>query len=75
RADRTCVVRVIDNGPGVAPSVRRRLFEPFVTGRSNGVGIGLALARRIARAHGGELREVTRPGGTCFELTLPAETS
>jgi signal transduction histidine kinase len=75
RADRTCVVRVIDNGPGVAPNVRRRLFEPFVTGRSNGVGIGLALARRIARAHGGELREVTRPGGTCFELTLPAETS
>ena len=64
-------VRVLDNGPGVAPSIRPRLFEPFVTGRSNGVGIGLALSRRIARAHGGELCLVDTSDGACFELTLP----
>lgn len=70
-ADTRCFVRVTDNGPGVAASIKPRLFEPFVTGRSNGVGIGLALSRRIARAHGGELRLVADVPGTCFELTLP----
>jgi two-component system C4-dicarboxylate transport sensor histidine kinase DctB len=64
-------VRVVDNGPGVAAAIRSRLFEPFVTGRSNGVGIGLALSRRIARAHGGELQLVESDAGACFELTLP----
>ena len=66
-----CTIRVSDNGPGVSAAIRPRLFEPFVTGRSNGVGIGLALSRRIARAHGGDLRLVDGPGGACFELTLP----
>jgi signal transduction histidine kinase len=75
RTGDTCFVRVIDNGPGVAEEIRPRLFEPFVTGRSNGVGIGLALSRRIARAHGGDLRLVDNPRGTCFELTLPEEGS
>jgi two-component system C4-dicarboxylate transport sensor histidine kinase DctB len=72
--DRVATVRVIDNGAGVAPAIRPRLFEPFVTGRTNGVGIGLALSRRIARAHGGDLRLVDDPRGTCFELTLPGAT-
>jgi signal transduction histidine kinase len=70
-----CFVRVIDNGPGVAASIRPRLFEPFVTGRSNGVGIGLALSRRIARAHGGDLRLADEVAGTCFELTLPGASA
>jgi len=70
-----CVVRVSDNGPGVADVVRPRLFEPFVTGRNNGVGIGLALSRRIARAHGGDLRLVDRGPGACFELSLPGASA
>ena len=70
-----CVVRVVDNGPGVAATIRPRLFEPFVTGRANGVGIGLALSRRIARAHGGDLRLVPDTEGTCFELSLPGVAS
>ena len=72
---RTCWVRVSDNGPGVATAVRPRLFEPFVTGRSNGVGIGLALSRRIARAHGGDLSLLDAPSGALFELTLPGASS
>jgi C4-dicarboxylate-specific signal transduction histidine kinase len=64
-------LRVADNGPGVAAGVRAKLFEPFVTGKPSGVGIGLALARRIARAHGGDL--VLEPGaaGASFLFSLP----
>jgi len=67
------VVRVTDNGPGVADSVRARLFEPFVTGKPSGVGIGLAMSRRIARAHGGDLILETGGTGASFLLTLPSE--
>ena len=67
----SAVLRVQDNGPGVAARVRPRLFEPFVTGKPSGVGIGLALSRNIARAHGGDLAlEEGGPGAT-FVLTLP----
>jgi signal transduction histidine kinase len=65
-------VRVADNGPGVPEIVKPRLFEPFVTSRPNGVGIGLALSRRIARAHGGDLvLDEACPSGASFVLTLP----
>src|SRR5207245_1591409 len=68
-------VRVVDNGPGVPGAIRSRLFEPFVTGKPSGVGIGLALSRRIARAHGGDLvLEASGPGAS-FLFTLPMEAS
>src|SRR5262249_48656890 len=58
-------VRVSDNGPGVAASIRPTLFEPFVSGKPSGVGIGLALSRKIARAHGGDLLlEPVEPGAS-----------
>jgi two-component system C4-dicarboxylate transport sensor histidine kinase DctB len=72
-ADSTAGVLVRDSGPGVAPSVKARLFEPFVTGKPNGVGIGLALSRRIARAHGGDLVHEEVPAGAAFRLILPRE--
>ena len=71
----TATVRVADNGAGVSESVRPRLFEPFVTGKPSGVGIGLALSRRIARAHGGDLVLQPAAAGASFLLTLPAEGS
>ena len=64
-------VDVADDGPGVPEALRDTLFEPLVSGRSDGSGLGLALAREIAREHGGELRYASRPGDTAFSLYLP----
>jgi two-component system nitrogen regulation sensor histidine kinase GlnL len=64
-------VDVIDDGPGVPAHLRDTLFEPLVSGRADGTGLGLALAREIAREHGGELRHASRPGETVFSLYLP----
>ncbi len=68
-------VTVTDNGPGVPPGVESTLFEPFATGKPSGVGLGLALARKIARAHGGELALVASEVGACFALELPLPTA
>lgn len=71
-------VFVADRGPGIAEAERERVFEPFyrLAGSSEsgqGVGLGLALVRQIARHHGGEARCLPRAGGgTCFEVTLNA---
>jgi two-component system sensor histidine kinase HydH len=71
------VVEVADDGPGVPDADRERVFEPFFTTKAEGTGLGLAMAERIVRAHGGSLRVVPGAGagpsggGACFELSLP----
>jgi two-component system, NtrC family, sensor histidine kinase HydH len=71
--DGVAVVEVTDTGPGIDPTVAERLFTPFVTTKPTGTGLGLTLARRIAKDHGGTLAVVSRPaGGASFTLTLPA---
>lgn len=64
---------VIDNSPGIPPSVRERMMEPFFTTKpvGKGTGLGLSISRSIAQDHGGELRYEERDGHTCFSLTLP----
>jgi signal transduction histidine kinase len=57
----------------VSEGLRPHLFEPFHTDKPNGVGIGLALARKIARAHDGDLILERNAPGACFLLTLPLE--
>lgn len=67
-----CSIQVIDRGPGIPEELRQRLFEPFFTTRAAGTGLGLALARQVAEAHGGSLEFVCPPeGGTIFTLLLP----
>lgn len=64
------LIRVLDSGPGLPAAIRERLFEPFATGKPEGIGLGLAAARQIAAAHGGHLR-LAGEQPTCFELALP----
>lgn len=75
RIEGRCEIEVIDRGPGVRESLRARLFEPFVSAapEAGGAGLGLAIARELTRAMGGEL-ELTRTGaeGSTFKITLPA---
>jgi two-component system sensor histidine kinase HydH len=64
-------ITVRDHGPGIAASDKARIFEPFVTTRVRGTGLGLAVARRIAEQHGGSLEGDTHPdGGALFTLKL-----
>jgi two-component system, NtrC family, nitrogen regulation sensor histidine kinase GlnL len=65
------VVAVRDNGPGIAEALKPHLFEPFVSGRRAGTGLGLALAAKIVGEHGGLIDVESRPGRTEFRLRLP----
>jgi len=70
-------IDVADDGPSVAPEQRASIFEPFVTTKPRGTGLGLAMAQRIAEAHGGTLAFVDGAGagaggaGACFRLVVP----
>ena len=72
-------IRVADTGRGIAPEQLERVFQPFVqvdaqlTRTQEGVGLGLAISRDLARGMGGELTAESEPGvGSTFTLTLPA---
>ncbi len=72
RAARDAVeISVADNGPGIAAELRGRIFDPFFTTKPVGTGIGLAVSRRIADAHGGSLTLAEGAGGASFVLRLP----
>jgi signal transduction histidine kinase len=64
-----------DTGHGIAPELLPRIFEPFFThGKPRGVGLGMAITRKIVEDHGGSIDLTSRVGaGTCFTVTLPAE--
>lgn len=66
-------ILVADNADGISEDIRARLFEPFQSGKANGVGIGLALGKRIALAHHGELELVSYALGAKFCFSLPRE--
>ena len=65
-------VEVADTGPGISEEIAPQLFQPFVTSKAHGMGIGLSISRRIIESHGGELT-VSRntAGGATFVFSLP----
>jgi two-component system, NtrC family, nitrogen regulation sensor histidine kinase NtrY len=67
-------VRIVvsDNGPGLSPEMRARLFQPYATNKPGGTGLGLAIAQRIVVEHGGEIAYSETPGGgATFSVELP----
>jgi two-component system sensor kinase FixL len=74
-AEELVEIRVSDTGSGIAPEVSAQLFQPFVTTKGQGMGVGLSISRTIVEAHGGTIAPRPNPGGgTVFCFTLPAVT-
>ncbi|HVK16268.1 MAG TPA: ATP-binding protein [Fimbriiglobus sp.] len=70
--DRAAEIEVSDSGPGVPKGILPRLFEPFVSGKETGLGLGLVISKRIVEDHGGNLAAANRPGGgASFFVRLP----
>jgi len=68
----TVILRISDNGPGIADELKSQLFEPFATaGKRNGMGLGLALSRQTVRSHGGDLWSESVSQGASFCVRLP----
>jgi two-component system sensor kinase FixL len=71
-ADGMAVINVADTGPGIEPEMATQLFQPFVTTKPHGMGVGLSISRTIVEAHGGRIWTEPNPGGgTIFRFTLP----
>ncbi len=72
RQGHTALLHVCDDGPGVPPEIRNRLFEPFASRSPQGTGLGLAIVARVMAAHGGTVALTAHePWNTCFSLSLP----
>jgi two-component system nitrogen regulation sensor histidine kinase GlnL len=64
-------IEIIDDGPGIPPEIASDIFEPFVSGRDNGTGLGLALVSKIISDHDGWIAVDSVPGRTIFRISLP----
>jgi signal transduction histidine kinase len=72
-ADSRVAISIKDSGPGPAENIRAKLFQPFVTEKPDGTGLGLFVAREIVEAHNGTIAWQHADGMTCFTLELPLE--
>jgi len=73
-SDREVRIEVQDNGPGIDPSVRDRLFEPYISTKPEGTGLGLAIVQTVLHEHGAEIGfRDGDGGGTIFEVVLPID--
>jgi two-component system sensor kinase FixL len=68
-------ISVADTGSGISPEIGGQLFQPFITTKTQGMGVGLSISRTIIEAHGGSIAPRPNPGGgTIFSFTLPIVT-
>jgi two-component system, LuxR family, sensor kinase FixL len=75
KSDKMVEISVADTGSGIAPEIGAQLFQPFITSKAHGMGVGLSISRTIVEAHGGAIGPRPNPGGgTIFSFTLPAVT-
>jgi two-component system sensor kinase FixL len=75
REGRNVLLSVGDNGHGIEPAIAERLFQPFITSKTNGMGMGLNICRTIVEAHGGRIWAENGAGaGAVFHISLPAHT-
>jgi len=68
-------VKICDDGPGIPDKLRDRIFQPFVTSKANGQGLGLALIAKIIEDHGGLIEMSSEPGKTVFSILLPVKSN
>ena len=68
-------LQIIDNGPGIPPDIRDRIFYPLVSGREGGSGLGLTLAQTFITQHHGMIECESEPGHTSFTILLPIEST
>jgi PAS domain S-box-containing protein len=74
KGEDSIVISVADNGIGIEPEIAARIFEPFVSGKPDGTGLGLALVKKIVVLHGGRIEVHSKPGkGTRFTIVLPVQ--
>jgi signal transduction histidine kinase len=75
KADDKVRIEIQDTGPGIPAETQKRIFEPFFTTKPPGLGTGLGLhiAYTIVNNHGGNIAVTSKPGGTCFQVTLPLQ--
>jgi two-component system nitrogen regulation sensor histidine kinase GlnL len=64
-------IEIIDDGPGLPEGIKDDIFDPFVSGKENGTGLGLALVSKIISDHGGWISVSSVPGCTIFRISLP----
>ena len=72
QADQLVTLRICDSGPGIAPEMREKLFQPFTSTKGDGVGLGLVICRDIITEFGGELTHAPSQSGTAFVISLKA---
>ena len=66
-------IQIIDNGPGIEEALRKQIFYPMITGRSDGTGLGLSIAQSLISRHQGLIECTSEPGKTVFTILLPLE--
>jgi two-component system nitrogen regulation sensor histidine kinase GlnL len=66
-------IAIADNGPGIPPAIRDRIFYPLVSGREGGSGLGLTIAQTFVAQHGGTIECDSEPGRTVFRILLPVD--